>query len=91
MGTLRPCTRWKKTDFGWLGGDLQRLLLMDNVTDRAIAPSRTNCSTSAPAGDCAAGDLRHLSRAYRSVRENLSYHAMVEIATSTVRAFTGSK
>lgn len=65
-----------------LGGDLQRLLLMDNVTDWSHRPEPDQLFYfSGGRGDFSLPkDLRHLEPGFHEVfRENLSYHAMVEI------------
>jgi len=64
-----------------LGGDLQRLLLMDSVEDWSHDPSRTNCSISA-AGAGISSCPRTCGtwiRFHEVFREALSYHAMVEV------------
>ncbi|MFS2201664.1 sensor histidine kinase [Pseudomonas sp. Pseusp3] len=65
-----------------LGGDLQRLLLMDNVADWSHRPEPDQLFYfSGGRGDFnLPKDLRHLEPGFHEVfRENLSYHAMVEI------------
>ncbi|MEJ5058820.1 MULTISPECIES: sensor histidine kinase [unclassified Pseudomonas] len=65
-----------------LGGDLQRLLLMDNVSDWSHRPEPDQLFYfSGGRGDFELPkDLRHLDTGFHEVfRENLSYHAMVEI------------
>ncbi|EJM74091.1 sensor histidine kinase [Pseudomonas sp. GM55] len=65
-----------------LGGDLQRLLLMDNVADWSHRPEPDQLFYfSGGRGDFSLPkDLRHLEPGFHEVfRENLSYHAMVEI------------
>ena len=65
-----------------LGGDLQRLLLMDNVSDWNHRPEPDQLFYySSGRGDYALPkDLRHLSAGFHEVfRGDLSYHAMVEI------------
>lgn len=65
-----------------LGGDLQRLLLMDNMDDWSHRPEPDQLFYySGGRGDYALPkDLRHLSSGFHEVfRGDLSYHAMVEI------------
>ncbi|MBV6825169.1 HAMP domain-containing sensor histidine kinase [Pseudomonas sp. PD9R] len=65
-----------------LGGDLQRLLLMDTVSDWSHRPEPDQLFYfSGGQGDFELPkDLRHLDTGFHEVfRENLSYHAMVEI------------
>ncbi|WP_223459652.1 MULTISPECIES: sensor histidine kinase [unclassified Pseudomonas] len=65
-----------------LGGDLQRLLLMDNVTDWSHRPEPDQLFyfSGGPGDFQLPKDLRHLEPGFHEVfRENLSYHAMVEI------------
>lgn len=65
-----------------LGGDLQRLLLMDSVGDWSHRPEPDQLFyVSGGRGDFELPkDLRSLDRGFHEVfRENLSYHAMVEI------------
>jgi signal transduction histidine kinase len=65
-----------------LGGDLQRLLLMDNVTDwrHRPEPDQLFYFSNGPGDFRLPKDLRHLEPGFHEVfRENLSYHAMVEI------------
>ncbi|MCW1247965.1 HAMP domain-containing histidine kinase, partial [Pseudomonas sp. SAICEU22] len=65
-----------------LGGDLQRLLLMDSVSDWSHRPEPDQLFYfSGGQGDFELPkDLRHLDRGFHEVfREQLSYHAMVEI------------
>jgi signal transduction histidine kinase len=65
-----------------LGGDLTRLLLMDSVSDWRHRPEPDQLFYySNGRGDFALPkDLRHLEPGFHEVfRENLSYHAMVEI------------
>ncbi|MDB6144009.1 MAG: histidine kinase [Pseudomonas sp.] len=65
-----------------LGGDLNRLLLMDSVSDWSHRPEPDQLFYfSNGRGDFALPrDLRHLEPGFHEVfRENLSYHAMVEI------------
>ncbi len=65
-----------------LGGDLQRLLLMDNVTDWSHRPEPDQLFyfSNGPGDFNLPKDLRHLEPGFHEVfRENLSYHAMVEI------------
>ncbi|EJM74530.1 signal transduction histidine kinase [Pseudomonas sp. GM49] len=65
-----------------LGGDLQRLLLMDNVTDwnHRPEPDQLFYFSGGPGDFQLPKDLRHLEPGFHEVfRENLSYHAMVEI------------
>ena len=65
-----------------LGGDLQRLLLMDNVADWNHRPEPDQLFYySGGRGDFALPkDLRHLDPGFHEVfRDQLSYHAMVEV------------
>jgi signal transduction histidine kinase len=65
-----------------LGGDLQRLLLMDNVSDWSHRPEPDQLFYfSGGRGDYELPkDLRHLTPGFHEVfRDQLSYHAMVEI------------
>ncbi|MQT43666.1 two-component sensor histidine kinase, partial [Pseudomonas sp. FSL R10-0765] len=65
-----------------LGGDLQRLLLMDNVSDWNHRPEPDQLFYySGGRGDFALPkDLRHLEPGFHEVfRDQLSYHAMVEV------------
>ncbi|KPA98457.1 MULTISPECIES: sensor histidine kinase [Pseudomonas] len=65
-----------------LGGDLQRLLLMDNVSDWSHRPEPDQLFYySGGKGDFELPkDLRHLEPGFHEVfREQLSYHAMVEV------------
>ncbi|MGE7959117.1 sensor histidine kinase [Pseudomonas sp. NPDC089530] len=65
-----------------LGGDLQRLLLMDNVSDWSHRPEPDQLFYfSGGRGDFELPkDLRHLAPGFHEVfREQLSYHAMVEV------------
>ncbi|MCO7571431.1 MULTISPECIES: sensor histidine kinase [Pseudomonas chlororaphis group] len=65
-----------------LGGDLQRLLLMDNVADWSHRPEPDQLFYySGGRGDFELPkDLRHLDPGFHEVfREQLSYHAMVEV------------
>ena len=65
-----------------LGGDLQRLLLMDNVSDwnHRPEPDQLFYFSDGPGDFKLPKDLRHLERGFHEVfREQLSYHAMVEI------------
>jgi signal transduction histidine kinase len=65
-----------------LGGDLQRLLLMDNVADWSHRPEPDQLFyfSGGPGDFQLPKDLRHLEPGFHEVfRENLSYHAMVEI------------
>ncbi|MDU9036795.1 sensor histidine kinase [Pseudomonas corrugata] len=65
-----------------LGGDLQRLLLMDSVSDWSHRPEPDQLFYfSGGQGDFELPkDLRHLEPGFHEVfREQLSYHAMVEI------------
>ncbi|UUQ63475.1 HAMP domain-containing histidine kinase [Pseudomonas fuscovaginae UPB0736] len=65
-----------------LGGDLQRLLLMDNVSDWSHRPEPDQLFYySGGKGDFELPkDLRHLDPGFHEVfREQLSYHAMVEV------------
>ncbi|CAI8962273.1 Histidine kinase [Pseudomonas sp. IT-P253] len=67
---------------GGLGGDLQRLLLMDSVTDwrHRPEPDQLFYFSGGPGDFQLPKDLRHLEPGFHEVfRENLSYHAMVEI------------
>jgi signal transduction histidine kinase len=67
---------------GGLGGDLQRLLLMDSVTDwrHRPEPDQLFYFSGGPGDFQLPKDLRHLEPGLHEVfRENLSYHAMVEI------------
>jgi signal transduction histidine kinase len=65
-----------------LGGDLQRLLLMDSVSDWSHRPEPDQLFyfSGGPGDFELPRDLRHLQRGFHEVfREQLSYHAMVEI------------
>lgn len=65
-----------------LGGDLQRLLLMDNVSDWSHRPEPDQLFyfSGGPGDYELPKDLRHLTPGFHEVfREHLSYHAMVEI------------
>jgi signal transduction histidine kinase len=65
-----------------LGGDLQRLLLMDSVSDWSHRPEPDQLFyfSGGPGDFELPRDLRHLGRGFHEVfREQLSYHAMVEI------------
>jgi len=65
-----------------LGGDLQRLLLMDNVSDWSHRPEPDQLFyfSGGPGDFELPKDLRHLDSGVHEVfREHLSYHAMVEI------------
>jgi signal transduction histidine kinase len=65
-----------------LGGDLQRLLLMDNVSDWSHRPEPDQLFyfSGGPGDFELPKDLRHLDAGFHEVfREQLSYHAMVEI------------
>jgi signal transduction histidine kinase len=65
-----------------LGGDLQRLLLMDSVADWSHRPEPDQLFyfSGGPGDFQLPKDLRHLEPGFHEVfRENLSYHAMVEI------------
>ncbi|MCR8935056.1 MULTISPECIES: sensor histidine kinase [Pseudomonas] len=65
-----------------LGGDLQRLLLMDNVSDWSHRPEPDQLFyfSGGPGDFDLPKDLRHLDAGFHEVfREQLSYHAMVEI------------
>ena len=65
-----------------LGGDLQRLLLMDSVSDWSHRPEPDQLFyfSGGPGDFELPKDLRHLERGFHEVfREQLSYHAMVEI------------
>ncbi|PWK44579.1 HAMP domain-containing histidine kinase [Pseudomonas sp. B21-040] len=65
-----------------LGGDLQRLLLMDSITDWSHRPEPDQLFYfSGGAGDFELPkDLRNLDSGFHEVfRDHLSYHAMVEI------------
>jgi signal transduction histidine kinase len=65
-----------------LGGDLQRLLLMDNVSDWSHRPEPDQLFyfSGGPGDFELPKDLRHLDTGFHEVfREQLSYHAMVEI------------
>ncbi|AXJ06657.1 two-component sensor histidine kinase [Pseudomonas fluorescens] len=65
-----------------LGGDLQRLLLMDNVSDWSHRPEPDQLFyfSGGPGDFELPKDLRHLDSGFHEVfREQLSYHAMVEV------------
>ncbi|WP_339504369.1 sensor histidine kinase [Pseudomonas sp. RL_105y_Pfl2_101] len=65
-----------------LGGDLQRLLLMDSVSDwnHRPEPDQLFYFSGGPGDFELPKDLRHLERGFHEVfRDQLSYHAMVEI------------
>jgi signal transduction histidine kinase len=65
-----------------LGGDLQRLLQMDSVSDWSHRPEPDQLFyyTGGPGDFDLTKDLRHLSPGFHEVfRGDLSYHAMVEI------------
>lgn len=65
-----------------LGGDLQRLLLMDNVSDWSHRPEPDQLFyfSGGPGDFELPKDLRHLDPGFHEVfREQLSYHAMVEV------------
>ncbi|MCW8275354.1 HAMP domain-containing histidine kinase [Pseudomonas sp. PCH199] len=65
-----------------LGGDLQRLLLMDNLSDwnHRPEPDQLFYFSGGPGDFALPKDLRHLDPGFHEVfREQLSYHAMVEI------------
>ncbi|UZE22552.1 HAMP domain-containing histidine kinase [Pseudomonas sp. B21-056] len=65
-----------------LGGDLQRLLLMDSVSDwnHRPEPDQLFYFSGGPGDFELPKDLRHLEPGFHEVfREQLSYHAMVEI------------
>lgn len=65
-----------------LGGDLQRLLLMDSVEDwrHRPEPDQLFYFSGGPGDFELPKDLRHLDAGFHEVfREQLSYHAMVEI------------
>jgi signal transduction histidine kinase len=65
-----------------LGGDLQRLLLMDSVSDWSHRPEPDQLFyfSGGPGDFNLPKDLRHLDSGFHEVfREQLSYHAMVEI------------
>ena len=65
-----------------LGGDLQRLLLMDSVSDWSHRPEPDQLFyfSGGPGDFELPKDLRHLDSGFHEVfREQLSYHAMVEI------------
>ena len=65
-----------------LGGDLQRLLLMDNVSDWSHRPEPDQLFyfSGGPGDFDLPKDLRHLDAGFHEVfREQLSYHAMVEV------------
>lgn len=65
-----------------LGGDLQRLLLMDSVADWSHRPEPDQIFyfSGGPGDFDVPKDLRHLDTGFHEVfRDQLSYHAMVEI------------
>ncbi|WP_175652167.1 sensor histidine kinase [Pseudomonas sp. Marseille-P9899] len=65
-----------------LGGDLQRLLLMDNVSEWSHRPRPDQLFYYSGGRDDFAlpPDLKHLNPGFHEVfREHLSYHAMVEV------------
>jgi signal transduction histidine kinase len=65
-----------------LGGDLQRLLLMDSVSDWSHRPEPDQLFyfSGGPGDFELPKDLRHLDSGFHEIfREQLSYHAMVEI------------
>ena len=65
-----------------LGGDLQRLLLMDSVSDWSHRPEPDQLFyfSGGPGDFDVPKDLRHLDPGFHEVfREQLSYHAMVEV------------
>ncbi|WP_338509323.1 HAMP domain-containing sensor histidine kinase [Pseudomonas trivialis] len=65
-----------------LGGDLQRLLLMDSVEDwrHRPEPDQLFYFSGGPGDFELPKDLRHLEPGFHEVfRESLSYHAMVEV------------
>ncbi|WP_110973129.1 sensor histidine kinase [Pseudomonas huaxiensis] len=65
-----------------LGGDLQRLLLMDNVSEWSHRPRPDQLFYYSGGRDDFAlpSDLKHLNPGFHEVfREHLSYHAMVEV------------
>lgn len=65
-----------------LGGDLQRLLLMDSVTDWSHRPEPDQLFyfSGGPGDFQLPKDLRHLQPGFHEVfRDHLSYHAMVEV------------
>ncbi|CAI8960769.1 HAMP domain-containing sensor histidine kinase [Pseudomonas sp. fls2-241-R2A-110] len=65
-----------------LGGDLQRLLLMDSVSDWSHRPEPDQLFyfSGGPGDFALPKDLRNLDAGFHEVfRENLSYHAIVEI------------
>ena len=65
-----------------LGGDLQRLLLMDNMSEWSHRPEPDQLFyfSGGPGDFELPKDLRHLDAGFHEVfREQLSYHAMVEI------------
>ncbi|WKL51007.1 HAMP domain-containing sensor histidine kinase [Pseudomonas kielensis] len=65
-----------------LGGDLQRLLLMDNMSEWSHRPEPDQLFyfSGGPGDFELPKDLRHLGAGFHEVfREQLSYHAMVEI------------
>ena len=65
-----------------LGGDLQRLLLMDSVNDwnHRPEPDQLFYFSGGPGDFALPRDLRHLDAGFHEVfRDQLSYHAMVEV------------
>lgn len=65
-----------------LGGDLQRLLLMDSISDWSHRPEPDQLFyfSGGPGDFDVPKDLRHLEPGFHEVfREHLSYHAMVEV------------
>ncbi|POA18772.1 two-component sensor histidine kinase [Pseudomonas sp. FW300-N1A1] len=65
-----------------LGGDLQRMLLMDNMSEWSHRPEPDQLFyfSGGPGAFDLPKDLRHLDSGFHEVfREQLSYHAMVEI------------
>ncbi|WP_095080046.1 HAMP domain-containing sensor histidine kinase [Pseudomonas sp. Irchel s3h17] len=65
-----------------LGGDLQRMLLMDNTSEWSHRPEPDQLFyfSGGPGAFDLPKDLRHLDSGFHEVfREQLSYHAMVEI------------
>ncbi|MPQ69027.1 MULTISPECIES: sensor histidine kinase [Pseudomonas] len=65
-----------------LGGDLQRLLLMDSVNDWSHRPEPDQLFyfSGGPGDFALPRDLRHLDAGFHEVfRDQLSYHAMVEV------------
>ena len=65
-----------------LGGDLQRLLLMDNAADWSHRPEPDQLFyyDNGPGDFALTADVRHLPRGFHEVfRGDLSYHAMIEV------------